>query len=522
MIRLRLLNTEPQLKTLRLNEAVNIIPSLANPNLGSQGEYTALINALSDVYALSDTINNHTNTKVTDTAAGVHGLRYFDGDLQYYDADTQSWKIALRKDEIAMMSKNYDTNATDLTIPGCVEYVKDSLYSLSKNYVSVYPNLIYNSTTQKYSTTASFVSQQSESNIPYQLSVFEGTENQNATLKHVTFEEGVKQIGYKSFRGQNILDRIDFPESLEWVHPDAFYETAWYDRQPLGEVYCGNVLYTYKLDRSKTGNLYTLDRHINVKPGTKSISSYAFREAYYYSTQPISGIRTITLPDGLIGIGDYAFKFVSLLNVDINLPESVTWIGKGAFLNSSATICNLPQNIEVFQSECFELCKFANNSVSIPRKVKSIEYCAFNKCMLSTITFDAQSELENIGAFSFTENAISSVSLPNNLKVLGMEAFAGNPLTYISLPASLTSIGEDVFKGCTSVTNVEVEEGFKATNLDLSFSPLITAESLRGVINNLADRTGLCPAVLTLGAANLAKLTNSEIAVATDKNWTVA
>ena len=49
----------------------------------------------------------------------------------------------------------------------------------------------------------------------------------------------------------------------------------------------------------------------------------------------------------------------------------------------------------------------------------------------------------------------------------------------------------------------------------------LTVESLMSVINALADRTGIDSDTLTIGSANLAKLTPEQIKVATDKNWTV-
>ena len=49
----------------------------------------------------------------------------------------------------------------------------------------------------------------------------------------------------------------------------------------------------------------------------------------------------------------------------------------------------------------------------------------------------------------------------------------------------------------------------------------LTVESLMSIINALADRTGMDSDTLTLGSANLAKLTPEQIKVATDKNWTV-
>lgn len=59
--------------------------------------------------------------------------------------------------------------------------------------------------------------------------------------------------------------------------------------------------------------------------------------------------------------------------------------------------------------------------------------------------------------------------------------------------------------------------------LDLSYSPLLTHDSLMNVINNLYDikSKGVKTQTLQLGNTNKAKLTTEEIAIATNKGWNV-
>lgn len=59
-------------------------------------------------------------------------------------------------------------------------------------------------------------------------------------------------------------------------------------------------------------------------------------------------------------------------------------------------------------------------------------------------------------------------------------------------------------------------------NFQISVSTQFTREALVHIIGNLRDMTGSTAKTLTMGATNLAKLTADDIAVATDKNWTVA
>lgn len=69
-------------------------------------------------------------------------------------------------------------------------------------------------------------------------------------------------------------------------------------------------------------------------------------------------------------------------------------------------------------------------------------------------------------------------------------------------------------------------EAIHITNIDcniyIGVSTQFTREALVEIIGNLRDMTGSTAKTLTMGATNLAKLTEDDIAVATDKNWTVA
>ena len=101
----------------------------------------------------------------------------------------------------------------------------------------------------------------------------------------------------------------------------------------------------------------------------------------------------------------------------------------------------------------------------------------------------------------------------------------------------------NMFQGCTSLTNLEfpnnLGEGFRTPSannssfkINLSNCTLLTHDSLMNVINNLYDlhlnTTMYKPDAgkfytqsLVLGASNLAKLTEEEIAIATNKGWNV-
>ena len=76
------------------------------------------------------------------------------------------------------------------------------------------------------------------------------------------------------------------------------------------------------------------------------------------------------------------------------------------------------------------------------------------------------------------------------------------------------------FNSCSSLTDLGGFIGLKV-GIDLSACTALTHDSLMNVINKAADVTA-SPATLTLGSTNLAKLSDEEKAIATNKGWTLA
>ncbi len=106
-------------------------------------------------------------------------------------------------------------------------------------------------------------------------------------------------------------------------------------------------------------------------------------------------------------------------------------------------------------------------------------------------------------------------------------AFCSNLKTIrgiIPTPAANTTRTQfwDMFDGCTALENLTI---MGTIELNWNFAPCtaLTHISLMSIINNLADYSGSGTShTLTLGTRNLAKLTDAEKAIATEKGWTIA
>lgn len=91
-----------------------------------------------------------------------------------------------------------------------------------------------------------------------------------------------------------------------------------------------------------------------------------------------------------------------------------------------------------------------------------------------------------------------------------------NLQTIESLDCTAVTNFTDIFNDCTKLTNIHLMN----IKTDLTIpSDLLTHDCLVNLINELVDVGEV--RTLTIGTTNIAKLTAEEIAVATNKNWTL-
>lgn len=79
----------------------------------------------------------------------------------------------------------------------------------------------------------------------------------------------------------------------------------------------------------------------------------------------------------------------------------------------------------------------------------------------------------------------------------------------------------NTFASASSLENIVIE-GVIGNNISFWACTKLTHDSLMSIIGALKDHSGSTTRTCTLGATNLAKLTDAERAVATQKGWTLA
>ena len=201
-------------------------------------------------------------------------------------------------------------------------------------------------------------------------------------LTSIDIPNSVKKIGDYAFDGCTRLTSIDIPNSVTSIGFNAFYNTAWYNKQPAGLVYAGMVAYHYK-GTMPSGTSMTL------KEGTLGIASAAFR----YCT----GMTSIVIPNSVIKIGDEAFWCCKGLT-SIDIPNSVTEIGDDAFWDCTGlTNIDIPNSVTVIGSSAFNSCT-GMTSIVIPNSVTAIGGWAFANCIGLTDVYCYIADLSRVSS----------------------------------------------------------------------------------------------------------------------------
>ncbi len=320
-----------------------------------------------------------------------------------------------------------------------------------------------------------------------------------SSLSSITIPNGVEAIARWTFAGCSSLSSITVSQNLKFIGDGALQGTAWYDSQPNGLVYLGNVLYGYKGEMPENAHIVVREGTVAITGGAfenctnltsitipksvTDIGANAFQGTAWYENQPdgliyINNIlykykgampedTHIEVKDGTISISGYAFLGCNNLT-SITIPEGIVSIGIGAFDNcSNLTALTIPETVVRVGSMAFSDCS-SLESIIIPKNVKYIGINSFIRCsgltsievVVDNPVYDSRDECNAIVRTNSNTliRGCTSTIIPKSVNSIAIAAFESCGFESIKIPEGVTTIGFQAFAYCKNLVSIVFPE----------------------------------------------------------------
>lgn len=296
------------------------------------------------------------------------------------------------------------------------------------------------------------------------------------SLTKIVLPHSIETIGDFAFKDCENISEFIFTLKLSNVGVQAFDNTKWYndlsnyETQPTENQFhvVGNGVLV-KAD--------IFEDTVVIPETVKSIGAFTFNgwteikdREFYGSKLP----KSITIPDTVTRIGDYAFYFCRNLDT-VFISDSVKEIGEKAFYGcDKITSVALPAGLTEIKDYTFYGC-ISLSEVIIPDSVQKIGKYAFYNCS-SLEEIALPGGISEIGAFAFTgtywfdynsedymtvgSNLIKcslsdkEITIPDSITCIVGGAFENEYIEKINVPANITEVKEYAFSGCVSLKNI--------------------------------------------------------------------
>lgn len=221
-------------------------------------------------------------------------------------------------------------------------------------------------------------------------------------ITEITLNEGLTDIGEQAF-AWSAITKINFPKSLKNIETAAFYG-------------CKNLK---ELDLRKTSMTKIIHETFALNANLVSVKLPAFvNEIEYQAFLNATSLKELELPEGLLKIGNEAFRGNGLVN--LKLPNSICYMDQRAFYQSG----------ELLTVQTFGNAPAENNGVEL--------------CKMESSTFEHCPKLQHF-------------EIPKGVQIIGWNTLTKSPdLLSIVIPATVKEIDFNAF-GNASLKTVSVE-----------------------------------------------------------------
>lgn len=346
-------------------------------------------------------------------------------------------------------------------------------------------------------------------------------------IKKVVIGEGITGIGERTFSGLTNLIEVVMPESLTSIGNGAFTSCR--------------SLKTIDLSHITTIGEYAFDSchaltAVDIGSVT-SMDSYAFRN---------SGLRSITIPETLTVVPDYAFPSCTSLR-EVILHDRITKIGYNTFRGcSQLTTLQIPKSLkeiddlaffgctglaniqlneglEIIGHSAFSNCKALERlvipdsvykiednafidctglkSIHLGSGLSSITYAPFQYCSnLTTLTINENNpyhEVHNNGLYTKSPRKLVTIApgysgayvVPEGTVSIGPWACYNGKITSLTIPGSVKTIGDYAFTDCRKLKTVSLGEGIEEIKLRVFSRSGITEITIPASVKKMGGET---------------------------------
>ena len=274
------------------------------------------------------------------------------------------------------------------------------------------------------------------------------------SLYAIDIPVGVNNIGESAFAGCPALRVLH----IKAINPDEFAENAFIKTTGITTVNYDGTAVDWKLAKWNNileNNNFTVNCAFEIEDGV------------FVSYNGVGG--TVTIPEGVETIGRGAFKKQASVT-SVILPEGVKYILPEAFRGTRITSITLPASLVDFSGQAFDDCDYLEafyvaGSEGSFKAVDGVIFSADGTRLRryppakNETSYTVSSDVTIISAYAFSCcRKLTSVALPESVKIIDFFAFDESGLTSVTIPANTYEIWPYAFGNCVSLKTVNLTD----------------------------------------------------------------